>query len=162
MGHISPMRLSRLLKAVEIDPEFAQAHRILALVYAQQGRFPEAMNEGRKALDVDGNDTATMACVGYLYAITGRKNEARKMLTALKKLVNQGLASPDVLAYVYTGLGERDHAIQSLEETYQGPSRALLYTVTVLPLFDSLSADPRYQSLLQRLRRDSSEATIPN
>jgi TolB-like protein/DNA-binding winged helix-turn-helix (wHTH) protein/Flp pilus assembly protein TadD len=154
--------IARLLKAVEIDPEFAQAHRILALVYAQQGRFPEAMNEGRKALDVDANDTATMACIGYLYAITGRKDEAGKMLTALKKLVNQGLAAPDVLAYVYTGLGERDRAIQSLEETYEGPSRALLYSVTVLPLFDSLSADPRYQSLLQRLQKDSSKATISN
>lgn len=44
----------QLLKTLEMDPNFALAHNTLGLAYARLNKFPEAIAEGRKAVDLSG------------------------------------------------------------------------------------------------------------
>jgi hypothetical protein len=52
---------------------------------------------------------------------------------------------------VYIGLGERDHALEWLERAYQDRSAYMVYAKTD-PLLDPLRSDPRFISLLHRMR----------
>jgi hypothetical protein len=56
--------------------------------------------------------------------------------------------SPALLAYVYVGLGDREHTLSSLEQAYQEHAQDMIY-VKVDPMFDQFHTDPRFQELLR-------------
>ena len=58
--------------------------------------------------------------------------------------------SPLWLADINTQLGERDLAFEWLERAYESRTQALI-SLGVSPLYDSLRADHRFQSLLDRI-----------
>ena len=60
-------------------------------------------------------------------------------------------AGHEFFAPSYTGLGERDLALRSLERAYQERSTVLAYLL-IDPRLAPLRADPRFLALAQRLR----------
>jgi len=54
------------------------------------------------------------------------------------------------LAVVYMGLGEMDEAFRRLDKAYEERDGSLIY-ITVPIAFDTLSPDPRYRQLLQKM-----------
>lgn len=144
-----------LLKILEVDPNFWPAHYCLGETYIQKGRFEEAIAEfDRAAVLAPGDDAvqdAVLTTLGYAYAKSGRKAEAQKVLDQLKKLSSQRHVTGYRLALSYLGLGEKGEAINRLEKAYKEHDPQLAWLGSE-PMFDSLRADPRIQSLLERLR----------
>jgi len=103
-------------------------------------------------MDLFPDDPAAPATLGYVYAVAGVTQQAQKILVALKQHADQDSNSPYFLAVVYTGLGNRDKALECLERVYQGHSRMMLYDLTFQPVFDPLRTDQRFQDLLQRVK----------
>jgi len=69
--------------------------------------------------------------------------------SAITKSVREHV--PQILfALLHSGLGDLDRAFQSLERCYGGRDGHLFY-LSVLPGFDPLRSDPRYDDLLRRL-----------
>ena len=90
--------------------------------------------------------------LGYDYAASGRKIEARKILAEMKAQTAAGeFLDPYPLAFVYVGLGENDEAIKSLQEAYQARSTWMPW-INVEPKFDALRSDSRFQDLIRRLQ----------
>ncbi len=54
------------------------------------------------------------------------------------------------MALIYAQLGERDKAFEFLERAYKGHSTVLVW-LKVLPEFDSLRGDPRFDDLMRRV-----------
>jgi hypothetical protein len=73
-----------------------------------------------------------------------------KTLDELNTLGKQSAVSPYQLALVYAGLGEKEHAFESLEKAKVERSTLLTY-LKMDPRFDSLRSDPRFQDLLRRM-----------
>jgi tetratricopeptide (TPR) repeat protein len=53
-------------------------------------------------------------------------------------------------AWIYTGLGQKEQALEWLEKAYDERSDLLVY-LKVDPIFDSLRSEPRYGKLFQRM-----------
>ena len=64
--------------------------------------------------------------------------------------VEDRLAPPAEIAWVYGALGEVDRAFEYLERAYEADPSSL-YLVNVDPMADPLRNDPRFAELLRKL-----------
>ena len=88
--------------------------------------------------------------LGQAYALAGREPRAREILGRLQELARERYVSPYHLAYVHTGLGEADAAIDLLEQAFEQRAGAI-YGIKGSFLFTGLRSHPRFQALLQKM-----------
>jgi adenylate cyclase len=141
--------LEQLKKAVEIDQNFAQAHHTLGVAYVHLGRFEEAFAAFNRARPLDENPWI-VASLGHAHALSGRRDEARRMLAELLVLSKSARVPPEEVARVYAGLGEKEQALAWLEKAYEEHSDAIVF-VKVDTAWDGLRSDPRFTDLLRRI-----------
>ena len=91
-----------------------------------------------------------LALLSHVYAVSGKRDEARKILERLTELSKDTYVDPYFLAEIHTALGERDQALTDLENAYSQRSSWLVW-LKVEPKFDALRSDPRYGELLKRV-----------
>lgn len=56
-------------KAVELDPQYAQAHEVLSKILYEQGEFDAALEHGLKVLEVQPNNANAKLSVGWTYLL---------------------------------------------------------------------------------------------
>jgi TolB-like protein/DNA-binding winged helix-turn-helix (wHTH) protein/Flp pilus assembly protein TadD len=140
------MRQSR--KTIEMDPSFAMAHYQLGQALVQLHNYDGAVLELQQAIELSRGNPLCTSQLGYVYAVSGRRNEALKIVDDLKNKSNHKPPYAADIALVYAGLNEKDQAFAWLEKAYVerfNPS------VLVRPAFDALHSDSRFQDLLHRL-----------
>jgi TolB-like protein/Tfp pilus assembly protein PilF len=138
-------------KTVELDPNYMQARLWFGRPYLQKGMYDEAIAEVKEAVRLSGNSTVSMATLGHVYASAGRKDEALKILDQLKQRSKEQYVPSYWIATIYNGLGDKDAAIEWLERAYKEKSSWLAW-IKVEPRFDALRKDPRFRSLVQRMK----------
>lgn len=153
---------ARLRQATELAPDLGQPHETLALIDLETGHTSDALDEARTGLALDPNNPRTIGEAGYVLAVTGQTGEARKLLVTLKNLVRRGSAFPSFAAFIQIGLGQRDEALDSLEEMMQSNIGAGLHGLGQWHICDELHADSRYQKLVARGRELSISRSLPN
>ncbi|MDA2914336.1 hypothetical protein MYX77_10350, partial [Acidobacteriia bacterium AH_259_A11_L15] len=89
--------------------------------------------------------------VGWIYARSGRKAEAQRLLRRLRELSSQQYIDPGAIAVIYIGLGQNEQALTGLERGYEDRGSEQILFLKVDPVFDPLRDDPRFQDLLRRL-----------
>jgi TolB-like protein/DNA-binding winged helix-turn-helix (wHTH) protein/tetratricopeptide (TPR) repeat protein len=141
--------------ALEMDPNFTPLHWDLGLVYDQKGSSERAVSEMHKAVQLSNRDPEYLAALGYIYARSGRRSKARKILAELEELQKRRYIPGYFLALVYAGLGETEESLRSLEEAYEHRSFWLSY-LKVDPRLDSLRSDPRFLDIVRRVGLPSS------
>jgi len=139
-----------LRRTLEIDANFVLARAVLGLSYLQLGRVQEALSELQAASDLSGASPLYHALLGHAFGLTGSSAEARKILQQLQEQSTQFYVSSFCAAEIYLGLGETEHAIQSLEQAYEDRARELVM-LNIEPRFDPLRSDARFQSLIARM-----------
>jgi Flp pilus assembly protein TadD len=92
----------------------------------------------------------SMAGLGHVYAVSGKKAEARAVLDELKQRSRKEYVPADNIALVYAGLGEKDQAFTWLEKAYEEHAFKMAW-LKVEPYWDSLRSDPRFSDLLRRV-----------
>jgi tetratricopeptide (TPR) repeat protein len=118
------------------------------------GNYKQAVNEFQKALELSGDDFTTKASLAHVYAVSGDKTEAEKILNELKqKLTSNNLSYQ--IAEIYIGLGHKDQAFQWLEKAYEDRSEWLAW-IAIEPKLDPIRGDPRFAELLRRMNLPSS------
>jgi DNA-binding winged helix-turn-helix (wHTH) protein/TolB-like protein/Flp pilus assembly protein TadD len=137
-------------RTLEMEPTRAESLLGLGMVYEQKGRYEEAINEYQKAIKSLGRTSPSLAQLGHAYAMSGKRSEAISIAGELKEISKQSFRGSYDSAILYTGLGERNKAFEQLNKAYEERSGWIIY-LKVEPQFDSLRADPRYASLLQRI-----------
>ena len=90
------------------------------------------------------------AQLGQALALVGDITRARQVLQDLEELAKRRYVSPYHLAYVYTGLGEHDRAMDYLEQAYEERGGAL-YGIKGSFLFSSRRSHPRFKALLAKM-----------
>jgi hypothetical protein len=106
--------------------------------------------ELKEAIEASPGSTAFTANLAYAYAVSGKRDEAVRILSDLKNLSHSGFSNaPEVaLVYVYVGLDDKDQAMAWLEKAY---AERFNPGVLMRPCFDPLRSDPRFQKLLSRI-----------
>jgi TolB-like protein/DNA-binding winged helix-turn-helix (wHTH) protein len=134
---------------LEMEPTFLPALGPLAWSYEQKGMFPEAIAEFQKGLEISHGSIAygMNANLAHAYALSGNKPEARKILSELLAESRRQYFPPCAIAVIYTGLGEKDSALQWLQRCGQIEN---LPNLRVDPRFDSLRTERRFQELVRK------------
>ena len=136
--------------AVELDPHYARAHATLGWAYLKKGIVKQGVAELEIAVSLSPGDTLWLAQLGQAYGMVGDVARARNVLHQLEELARQRFVSPYHIAFVYTGLGEQDSAMDWLERAYEDRSGPV-YSVKGSFLFTTLHGHPRFIALLRKM-----------
>jgi TolB-like protein/DNA-binding winged helix-turn-helix (wHTH) protein/Tfp pilus assembly protein PilF len=143
--------IEQMRKTTDLDPNYWFAYEVLGLAYERQGQFPEAIAELQKAVRLAGTIAEPTAGLARVYAVSGNRAEAQKLLDSLQERSKETYVSPYLIAMICTRLGERDQALAWLERAYQARSLFMIQ-LKLDPSFDSLHSDPRFQDILRRMK----------
>jgi serine/threonine protein kinase/tetratricopeptide (TPR) repeat protein len=149
--------IAQLRKTREMDPGFVLTREYLGLAYIEKGMYKEGIESCEQAAVPVSASPYAISALGYVYAVVGKKAEAYNVRDRLTRLANQKYISPRFAASIYAGLGEKDKALESLKAAYEDRSLQIGPGLTADPTYDSLRAEPRFQSLLRGmgLRNDN-------
>lgn len=138
----------KLVKTLEIDPNFWIALLTLAKIQIRQGQYGEALAELSEARISSGGNTQTISLIGYAYALSGDAAKALTVLDELKVLSTQRYVPPYNIAIIHYGLGEDEAAFTWLERALKVRDVLLSAFITVDPIWDRLRASPRFMRIL--------------
>src|SRR6266566_8543315 len=139
-------------KTLEMDSRFFLAHYYLGATLQFKGQVAEAIPEFQTAFDLN-HDLYSLAMLGQAYARNGQKEEARKILTRLTEEAKSHYVAPYALALVQIPLGEKDRAIEELEQAYAKGETNYLFVIKTDQLLDDLRGQPRFDALVQKILR---------
>jgi DNA-binding winged helix-turn-helix (wHTH) protein/TolB-like protein/Flp pilus assembly protein TadD len=139
-----------LKKAIEIDPTFPRTHYRLGRAYEQKKSYELAISELEQAVSLSGGDSCYRGSLGHAYAISGKTDQARKVLQELEGRSAQQYVPAYAIALVYAGLGENDHSINWLQRAYEDRSTSMVF-LKLDPEVGNLHSDPRFEQLSRRI-----------
>ena len=88
--------------------------------------------------------------LAHVYAVSGKKDEARRLLAEIAKRSKRDFFWADYeIAVIHAGLGEKDEAISHLERAYDEHSVGAAW-LRFDPRLDTLRAEPRFQNFVRR------------
>jgi serine/threonine protein kinase/tetratricopeptide (TPR) repeat protein len=142
--------IDQFRKTIEMDPNFASAHFDIAASYVEKRMYTEAIAEYQKVLAISGRNLTYLSELGWAHARAGNTLEAMKILNQLKEISRQSYVPPFAFAFIYIGLGDKDHAFTWLEKDYEQRDNTMVF-LKAEPIFDPLRSDPRFADLLRRI-----------
>lgn len=136
-------------KTLEKDQDSYIAHLIMALSYAEKGMYEEALAAMQKG--APGLGGAGESAIAYLYAVSGRRAEAIKVIEKFKQTSKRTYVSPTQIALIYSGLKDSDKTIEWLERAYNDKVTGMIY-LKVDPKYDWIRSNPRFIDLVRRMK----------
>jgi len=140
-------------KVITSDPEFSLSYLWQSMNFVAQKMWGEAIATIQKFLELSGESVLALSMLGLAYGSAGRKDEAFKILERLDGLPKDRYVGPLYRALVWTGLGEKNKALENLGKAFLERESAMAW-LKVWPIFDSLRSDPRFQALLKKMNLD--------
>jgi Flp pilus assembly protein TadD len=122
-------------RLVTIDPDFSPTHWGLGIAYSRVGRFAEAADSLREAIACSGRSPSMLAALGHVLAQSGKKSEARDVLTQLRELSASRYVSAYDMAIVTWGIGDLEQTVGWLNKACRERPTEMVY----------LAVDPRFE-----------------
>jgi adenylate cyclase len=121
----------------------------LGLMYLQAGRRADALRMADTPSD--GASDEGRFDIALLNAMVGRPDAARRVAEEAERGETKSYTSGAHLAMLYSALGERERALDLLEQDYR-EGDAILWLYHEAVFFDPIRDDPRFVALLQKYR----------
>jgi len=142
--------IAQFRKTLEMDPGYYFAYVNLGQALEMKGARDSAIAQYHKARALN-DDPSVLGLLAHIYAASGNKTEAMKILEQLKELSKQRYVAAYSFALVYLGLGDKEEALRWLEQSYQDRSGSDVGWIRVDPLLDPLRSDPRFEALAEKI-----------
>jgi serine/threonine-protein kinase len=143
--------VSQLNRALEVDPRNWITQGVLGSAYERQGRYEDALEAFDKARASAGDTVGPAAMTAYVEATAGHRAAAARILGDLRARATRTYVPPYNMALVLHGMGESQEALRSLEAGYEQRDVRMV-VLGVDPRWDPLRTDPRFVSLLRRMK----------
>jgi TolB-like protein/tetratricopeptide (TPR) repeat protein len=144
--------LPRLRTALELDSTYWRAHAVLGYYFELTHRYEDAVREYERANQLAGPTAhRTTADLARLAALTGRKDEAVRLVAMLQSRTARTAIYEPAVASAYHALGDDASAYNWLEHSYRQRQPELRFLIGDRR-FQSMLGDPRFIALLGRLR----------
>nr|MBA3556053.1 protein kinase [Gemmatimonadales bacterium] len=141
-------------KTVAADSSFIGAQFVLAQAYMAKGEFGPAEARLQVMRSLIGDHPDVLGRLANVYAVSGQRQMALTIVDSLQARYHKGGADEAyALGVAYTGLGDKERALDWLETAYADRSTWMNLT-KVHPELDPLRGEPRFQALLQQVGLD--------
>jgi len=142
--------ITRYREILNINPAFYKAYTSMGRVYIQMGHFAEALAMLQHGRTLAGDIPSIMAAMGQTYGLLGDSARAREMLADLERVSKTRYVPAACFAIVHLGLGEKEKALDWLEE---GCDRreSQLTAIKIHPVYSPLHGEPRFEAMLKRV-----------
>jgi TolB-like protein/Tfp pilus assembly protein PilF len=148
IAHLYDESVQQSRKTLEMDPSFAVAHYQLGQALVQKHAYDEAIAEFRRAIELSGHSGAFDSNLAYVYVLSGRTEEAMKLVEDLEARHDQNPSAHANVALIYSGLGDQDQAMIWLNKAYEARFNP---SILLRPAFENLRSDARFQELVRRI-----------
>jgi serine/threonine-protein kinase len=135
---------------IELNPHFSPAYWILGLVQEQRGEFDESVAAFQRAIQISPRSPIMQAALGRTFALSGKRQEALRILEELHQLSEKRYVSPFELASLHFALGQADQGFEWLSKAFQDRCFELI-SLRVDPRWQSLKGNPQFHRLFSRL-----------
>lgn len=112
-----PRAIDLLQTAVALHPNGVQYHVQLACIYGAAREFSRAHAHIDQAIGRTGMDLRAQAIQAWIYARSGKIEQARKLAIDIEPSLDEAHSSHYSRAFLYNALGDRDRAFEVLEQT---------------------------------------------
>ena len=143
--------LKRIRKLSEIDPESPLVAEAWMAYHFARKEWDEALRYLRRMIEADPDDPYLDMDLAYIYAVTGRRNEAFPLVERLKAVPESARTKGNLIAFVYAGLGDLDECFRWLDYAYD-KREIFIGWFRRYPLLENVRSDKRFGELLKRAR----------
>jgi tetratricopeptide (TPR) repeat protein len=166
-------------RALELNPLHILTHVVLIRSLIYSGQFDEAMVRIEKALELEPTSLWCLKFKAELFVSMKQYDKAEEVIAQAEKISpgSTFMRTPKAVLYaskgmevealaisksslVYSLLGKNEEAIDRIEESFGEGYWSLAYSYLFLntsPFFDNLRDDPRFDSILQKLKTQHEE-----
>jgi len=138
---------------VEIEPLSPKPMLMLAGLYRKSKQDDMARQTFERARELMGHNPHGLSSIAAVYASTGRKAEAEKVLEQVRGMARVRYVSPYDIAMVYMAMQQYDQAVPYLEAAYRERSTGMIF-LCERKYSQAYRASRRFRELLSRLRLD--------
>ena len=148
----------RIRKLEEIDPASPLIEEAWMVYSFARKDWAGATAHLRKMIERDPEDPFLDMDLAYLYAVTGRGDEARQLAEKLKRVPEDSRIRGQLLAFVYVGLGDLDSAFEWLR--YAASKKEFFISwLRSNPLYAPVRSDPRFRDLMRMVGLPESQGS---
>ncbi|MFL5481978.1 MAG: protein kinase domain-containing protein [Gemmatimonadaceae bacterium] len=125
----------------------------ISLSYAAMGKHDQAIAYAKQGAELSPDLNLLRALLATTYAAAGNRKEAQLVLDDLLARANLGYVGPTMISWIYANLDQPERALEWLNKACAEHDCTLAFGIRV-PLYDHISADPRFQEVVRCLRLD--------
>ena len=141
--------LKRIRKLSEIDPESPLVAEAWMAYHFARKEWDEALLYLNRMIEADPDDPYLDMDLAYIYAVTGKRNEALQLVEKLKAIPESARIKGNFLAFVYAGLGDLDECFRWLDYAV-GKREIFIGWFRRYPLLENVRSDKRFAEFLKR------------
>ncbi len=138
-----------LRKALEMNPQYPPAHLFLGRVYQAKGLYEQAIAEYQATGPLK-EWVPTVAAIGYVYGVMGKRREALQVLSNLEARSKKEYVTAYGVALVHAALGDKDRAFAWLEKGVEERTHWLVWLERDLR-WEPIRSDSRFAALIKRV-----------
>ena len=157
-GH-NEKALDQIRRTLDLDPDFNVAYWVRGQINESKGNLDQAIADYTKATTTGTPSDSTHAVIACIYARSGKRVEAERILNELLNESKGRFVSSYGLAQIQATLGNKDEALRFLEKAYDERSIPIggggLGGPIIDNRFDSLRSDPRFQKFVAKFVGES-------
>lgn len=142
--------IKELQATIKINPRFGLAHLWLGRAYQQKKMYTEAVAEYENTLAAISNWPVALAAIGNVYGVSGKKEEAQRILDTLSSLSSGRFVTSYGVALIHSAMGENDQTFLWLDKAFQERSNWLVWLETD-PRWNSIRSDKRFAELVKKV-----------
>lgn len=144
------LALEQALKTYNLEPNFALARWGLGRAYIRKEMYAEAIALSEKSLQADSTNQLMLQVIGYSFAKSGRRQEAKEVIKRFKEIAKTQYMVAYHVATIYAALGDSNKAFDELEKSFEQHDW-FLHQLKVDPFIDPVRLDPRFKEMLKRI-----------
>jgi len=150
-GRRDDLAIEQYHKTLEMDKDWVVSYWRLAMIYAQKEMYNKALAATQSMKKLLGDkDPLFLTTIGYIYSLSGKRDEAKKVLNELSEMSKHRYISSLRIALIHLGLGQKDEVFKWLEKAYEERDFWMVLIKTAPPL-DRIRSDPRFKILLKKM-----------
>ena len=150
-----PASLDYCYRAAELAPNEAPVQENLAIAYALNGMYQQAIEHYRRVGELNPEKKGdALVWVATVLVSAGRKPEADSMMPEILDLATAGKADPYNIAVLYAARGEKKSAFEWFAKTLE-TGQMIAPLIRYDPQLDALRSDSRFAALLRQHNRAS-------